>query len=45
MKQSPEYSNSNNNTDKNSKNVARKRQIDAMNIKKTQSMKRMLLEK
>ena len=39
--QSPEYSN-----DVNSKAVAsRKRQIDAMNIKKTQSMKRMMLEK
>lgn len=39
--QSPEYSN-----DINSKAMAnRKRQIDAMNIKKTQSMKRMMLEK
>ena len=39
--QSPEYSN-----DVNSKAVAsRKRQLDAMNIKKTQSMKRMMLEK
>ena len=45
MKQSPEYSNGNNNTDKNSKVINRKRQIDALNIKKTQSMKRMLLEK
>ena len=40
-KQSPEYLTS---TEANSK-ANRKRQIDAMNIKKTQSMKRMILDK